>query len=99
MVLQFIRALYDVEDGAKSLSPQQRYELRQQESVPILQQFESWLRTVRMEVLPKSPLGQAISYTLSNWCDLKRYVDDGDINIDNNAAERALRPITIGRRN
>ena len=99
VALQFIRALYDVEDEATSLSSQQRYELRQQESVPILRQFEAWLRTIRTEVLPKSPLGQAISYTLSNWCDLKRYVDDGDVNIDNNKAERALRPIAVGRKN
>ena len=50
-------------------------------------------------MLPKSPLGDAIDYTLKNWAALLRYCEDGELEIDNNAAERSLRPIVVGRNN
>ena len=52
-----------------------------------------------MTALPKSPIGQAISYCLSNWTALTRHIEDGDLNIDNNPAENALRGVVIGRKN
>jgi transposase len=99
LALQFVRALYDVEHEGRALAAGERQALRQRESKPILEQFLRWLQAERGQVLPKSPMGQAISYSLSHWADLKRYLDDGDIDIDNNEAERALRPIAVGRRN
>ena len=53
----------------------------------------------RLRLLPKSPLGQAISYALGNWQALCRYVEDGDLSIDNNLSERALRAQAVGRKN
>src|SRR5262249_52895702 len=70
---------------------------------PILESFRAWL-DVQMSVadnpvLPKSPMGQAIAYARSNWEALCRYTSDGDLAIDNNAAERALRAVVTGRKN
>ncbi len=61
--------------------------------------MKSWLDEEQLTALPKSPIGQAIGYTVSNWIALTRYVEDGDLNIDNNPAENALRGVVIGRKN
>jgi hypothetical protein len=95
----FIRDLYKIEKKARKMKPQERYVLRQEESVPVLEKFHKWLLEKNPEVLPKSPIGKAISYTLSNWNALTRYLEDGDLAIDNNRAERALRGIAVGRGN
>ena len=88
-----------------------RLELRRERSVPILKALEHWLRdqtsgqaadgaaSPQGPALPKSPLGVAINYALSNWEALMRYAGDGRLDIDNNAAERAVRPMAIGRKN
>jgi transposase len=73
--------------------------LRQEEARPIVEKFATWLETMAGEVLPKSPMGEAIGYARSNWRALTRYLDAGFLAIDNNAAERALRPIAVGRKN
>jgi hypothetical protein len=67
--------------------------------LPILADIIAYLERERPQVLPKSPIGQAIAYTLSNWDALVRYCQDGDLEIDNNGAERSLRGIAVGRRN
>ncbi len=101
--LAMIRLLYDVERDAKEkkLDAVRRQALRQERSRPLLGQLQQWLEAERPGVLPKSPMGTAIQYTLNNWDALIRYAseDDGHLAIDNNAAERAIRPITIGRKN
>lgn len=74
-------------------------ELRQEKSVPHLAKIKAWMEEQRVQVLPKSPIGQAIDYALSNWAALSRYTEDGDLAPDNNAAENALRPIVLGRKN
>jgi len=73
--------------------------LRQAKSVPILDDIRAYLEREQPKVLPKSPEGQAISYTLSNWDALIRYCEDGDLEIDNNGAERSLRGVAVGRKN
>jgi transposase len=73
--------------------------MRQERSLPLLDQLGRWLKQERDAVLPKSPMGKAIGYALNNWDALVRYTTDGDLAIDNNAAERAIRPLTIGRKN
>ncbi len=95
----WIRGLYEVEHKAAGLSADERRALRQEHSKPMLDKFEKWLREEYQKVLPKSPIGGAISYSLSNWQALVQYVEDGDLAIDNNAAERALRPVAVGRKN
>jgi len=76
-----------------------RLALRQARSVPILDDIKAYLQREQPNVLPKSPEGQAISYVLSNWDALLRYCEDGDLEIDNNGAERSLRGVAVGRKN
>ena len=103
--MAYIRLLYDVEDRAKekNLDPAARAALRQQLAVPRLAQFKAWLETQQLSegggVLPKSPMGQAITYALNQYNALCVYVSDGDLAIDNNAAENTLRRIAVGRKN
>jgi transposase len=108
--LAYIRLLYDVEDLAKESAKQkeidlasERYRLRQELAVPRLQQFKTWLESQQVQhggpVLPKSPMGQAILYALNQWDALCVYTTDGDLSIDNNASENALRRVAVGRKN
>jgi transposase len=101
VMLGYTRLLYDVEREAKerNLNPDGRLALRQAKSVPILKDIKTYLEREHPNVLPKSPEGQAISYTLSNWDALLRYSEDGNLEIDNNGAERSLRGIAVGRKN
>ena len=101
--LAYIRLLYDVEVEAKERSAPQRRTLRQEKSVPRLEQFKAWLETLQAvrggPVLPKSPVGQAVTYALNQWDALCVYTTDGDLAIDNNVSENALRRVAIGRKN
>ena len=101
VMLAYIRLLYDVEREAreKKLKGEARRALRQEKSEPILEDIRAYLEREQPQVLPKSPEGEAIAYTLSNWKALTRYRDDGDLAIDNNRAERSLRPVAVGRKN
>ena len=101
VMLAYIHLLYDVEREAREgqLGAAQRQALRQARSRPILADINAYLERERPQVLPKSPIGQAIGYTLSNWDALVRYWEDGDLEIDNNGAERSLRGVAVGRRN
>jgi hypothetical protein len=73
--------------------------LRQEQAVPRLGAFRQWLEQQQAEVLPKSPMGQAIGYALSNWRALMRYTKAGSLAIDNNVSERTLREFVLGRKN
>jgi len=97
--MAMIRLLYQVEEEARDLSSQERKALRQERSKPRLEQIKEWLEKEQITALPKSPIGQAIGYALNNWTALTRYGDDGDLHIDNNPAENAIRPIVLGRKN
>ena len=101
VMLAYIRLLYDVEREARDrkLDREGRRALRQAKSKPILDDIRAYLEREQSKVLPKSPEGQAIAYTLSNWKALVRYCEDGDLEIDNNGAERSLRGVAIGRKN
>jgi hypothetical protein len=100
-MLGYTRLLYHIESEAKerNLDPDRRLALRQAKSVPILRDIKAYLEPQHPNVLPKSPEGQAISYVLSNWDALLRYSEDGNLEIDNNGAERSLRGIAVGRKN
>ena len=87
--LLLIGQLYRVETQARSLAPEDRLELRRLESRPILTKLHDYLLEIEAEVLPKSPEGRAVRYTLKNWTALTRYCDDGDLEIDNNATTAA----------
>jgi len=77
----------------------QRLRMRQDLSLPIWEQFHQWLLAQRPDVLPKSSMAEAISYALNNWEALRRYTEVGFLAIDNNAAEREMKRIAIGRKN
>lgn len=101
--LAFIRQLYAIEDEVRKLDATARAARRQEQARPILVTFAAWLDSQMTQsenpVLPKSPMGQAIAYARNNWDALGRYTSDGDLAIDNNAAERALRAVVTGRKN
>jgi len=97
--MAWVRKLYDIEDQAESLDDAGRAALRQTQAGPLLESFRTWLEEQRAIVLPKSPLGQALSYALSNWRALTRYTEAGFLAIDNNLSERTLRAVAIGRKN
>jgi len=98
-MLEMIRRLYAVEEQAKDLAPPDRLQLRQTQSVPILEQIHLWLIEQQTQVLPKSPIGQAIGYALNQWPALVIYTTDARLSIDNNVSERALRRVAVGRKN
>jgi transposase len=97
--LNHIQKLYRIETHLKGQSAQQKYQLRQTESLPLLNQYKAWLDKSVLHVPPKTALGKALGYSLNQWQKLVRYVDDGNLNIDNNRAERAIKPFVIGRKN
>jgi transposase len=98
--LLLIAQLYRVEEQARPLLiAEDRLRLRQLESRPILEKLHGYLLEIQAEVLPKSPEGRAVRYTLKNWTALSRYCEDGDLSIDNNATERAIRGVAVGRNN
>ena len=98
-LLALVGELYDVERRAKDLSEQTRLELRQQESMPVLERIKTWLDDEVRIVLPRSPMAGAIGYARNQWDALCVYATQGFLAIDNNAAERALKRVAIGRKN
>jgi transposase len=97
--LLLIAQLYRVEAKARLLKAGDRLCLRQLESRPVLDKLHGYLLEIQAEMLPKSPEGRAVRYTLKNWTALTRYCEDGDLSIDNNATERAIRGVAVGRNN
>jgi transposase len=97
--LAFIRNLYEIEARIKDRPPDKRHAARQAESVPILASFKTWLDGHYPTLLPRSSLGNAFYYALSNWQALIRYAENGMLAIDNNAVERSIRPLACGRKN
>jgi len=96
-----IRELYAVERVASGheLDDEARRELRLQHARPIADELFAWMAAIQATVLPKSPMGGALSYTLKLEPALRRYLENGRLSIDNNAAERALRAVAVGRKN
>jgi hypothetical protein len=94
-----IGELYDIERDIKGGSDEQRRAARRARAVPILRRFKFWLLKAKAQVLPKSPMAEAINYVLNQWRALRQYTKDGALEIDNNASENGLRPIVLGRKN
>jgi hypothetical protein len=97
--LNRIGALYAIEQEIRGRSPDERRAVRQARSRPLLEPMHIWLQQMLLTVSQKSATAQAIQYGLKRWEALVRYCDDGRIEIDNNAAERALRCVALGRKN
>ena len=97
--LDRIAALYAVEQEIRGRSPDERCAMRRARSRPLLDAMHAWLQQTLSALSQKSATAKAIRYALGRWDALVRYCDDGRIEIDNNAAERALRCVALGRKN
>jgi len=97
--LKRIATLYAIEADIRGQPPDERRRQRQARAWPLLDELHAWLSSMVGRVSAKSEIAAAIGYSLTRWRALTRYVDDGLIEIDNNAAERALRGVSLGRKN
>ncbi|HET9646174.1 MAG TPA: IS66 family transposase [Burkholderiaceae bacterium] len=97
--LQLFGALYNVERQARELSAEQRQRTRQLQSRPIADKLREWLLLHRQTATDGTALAKAIDYSLARWDALTRFLDDGDLPIDNNWVENRIRPIALGRSN
>jgi transposase len=97
--LERIARLYAIEADVRGQAPVERQRARQLRARPLLNDFHDWLEAQRQRVSRKSGIAEAIGYALNHWRALTRYATDGRIEIDNNAAERALRAVALGRKN
>ena len=93
--LKFFAQLYEVEREAQALAPDERRALRQRRSKPIADAWHQWLTQQRQKVPDGSATARAIDYSLKRWQALVRFIDDGDLPIDNNWVENQIRPIAI----
>ena len=96
--LDLFAQLYRIEARQKASSDQARFEARQTDSLPVLQKLRSWLDDTLAVVTPKSKLGEALGYLHKMWPRLIRYTERGDLPMDNNAVEGAIRPFVVGRK-
>jgi transposase len=96
-----MQLLYAIERRSRDegLSVEERKELRQKESIPILDSLGKWMKEQLLEVLPKSPIGKALAYSIKRWEKLCVYTTDGRLSIDNNTVENSIRPVALGRKN
>ena len=97
--LGYCNKLFEIERNLKNSDPNERYEKRLKQSKPVLDDYFAWLNQSKKQVLPKSSLGKALAYSINHWDKLSAFMEDGNIEISNNRAERAIKPFVIGRRN
>lgn len=99
--MDLFQKLYAIEQKAREekFSPEKRYGLRLAQALPILNELSKWMVETYKTSLPKSPIGKAVAYCLPRWDNLINYLHDGSLEIDNNLAENAIRPIALGRKN
>jgi len=97
--LEYIRQLYEVERSAANLDANARQQLRQEHAKPILDQLHQWLIAQRQLITNGTVTAKAIDYSLKRWTALTRYLNDGNVPIDNNWVENQIRPWALGRSN
>jgi transposase len=97
--LALINKLFEIEQELKDLSDDERATQRKSRAGPVFDKFQEWLESIRHQALPKSALGKAVGYATRQGHALRQYLEDGRLQIDNNASERALRVIALGRKN
>jgi transposase len=98
-LLDRINQLFAIERELKSKSPEERIAARNLRSRPLVEELRKWLDDIEHAVLPKSLFGRAVNYGRQQWSKLIRFLEDGRIEIDNNKAERSIKPFVIGRKN
>jgi transposase len=99
--MDMFQKLYAIEAKAReeNFSAEQRYGLRLEQSLPLLNELSKWMVETYKSSLPKSPIGKAVAYCIPRWDNLVNYLHDGSLEIDNNLAENSIRPIALGRKN
>jgi transposase len=97
--LDRINRLFAIERELKRCTPEERLQIRNLKSRPVVEEFRKWLDDIFPGIMPKSLLGLAINYGRNQWPKLVRFLEDGRIEIDNNRAERSIKPFVIGRKN
>lgn len=97
--IRYCDALFAIEKECADFDPEKRKEYRKSHAEPLLDEYFAWVRSIQPEVLPKSKLGEAVTYSLNQEKALRRYLEDGRLEISNNRAERAVKPFVIGRKN
>jgi transposase len=94
-----VRALYAVERQCKDASVEERLQLRQQQSAPLLAQLREQLLSWKEQLLPKHPMAEAVNYALGQWTELNVFCTDGAVSIDNNVSEREMKRVVLNRKN
>src|SRR5699024_4910759 len=97
--LQYIGSLYEIERQIKELPNEDRRRIRQEQSKPLADKYQQWMLAQRQRVPDGSATAKALGYSLKRWVALTRYLDDGQLPIDNNQIEQQIRPVAIGRNN
>ena len=97
--LAFCDSLFAIERDLHEVTPEERRLGRERRSQPALAAFRTWLDATAINALPKSALGEAVKYCVRQWSKLTAFLDDGRLEIDNNRAERSIRPFVTGRKN
>ena len=100
-VMQLIQMLYSIEDLArqKGLTPEQRFELRLENSLPTINAIGKYIHEEKSKVTPQSPIGRAFAYCSNRWNSLQNYLKSGVLEIDSNLVENSIRPLALGRKN
>ena len=99
VALRHINRLFEIERALRDASADERKAARNERSRPVVDQFKVWLDSASSKVLPKSALGEAVNYCRNQWPKLAVFLDDGRLELDNNRAERSIKPFVIGRKN
>jgi transposase len=99
IALGFIKKLYELDAAVAKLPPSRRTAERRHRAMPVLEAFKTWLDAESLVVLPKAPIAEALGYVRNQWSALTRFVEDARLKLDNNAAERELRRVAVGRKN
>jgi len=97
--VRHFQKLYRIESAIKHLPPKEKLAARIEKTVPLLDELKQWLDKSANHVAPKTAIGKAVAYTLGQWEKLIRFCENGELSIDNNRAERAIKPFVIGRKN
>ena len=97
--LEYIGELYGIERDVKELDTGSRQQIRQRRAKPIADALHEWMQLTRQKITDGSATAKALDYSLKRWAALTRYLDDGDLPIDNNWVENRIRPIALGRQN
>ena len=97
-VINYIAKIAKIEEDIKEIDSQNKQKIRTEKAKPILNELHDYLVSKEPHILPKSPLGQAVSYTLNQWPKLLIYLQDGRLENNNNRSERAIKPFVIGRK-